>query len=177
MRSSSERSALSRRHDELGRELHASTIRNRAARNNERRMRERNDMEHSSAHHRGPTFRKRDARPFRCSHASIIADARRLANELHERARAINLLGDRDEIREDLFALHMKDTPPKRVELAIPQRIFAVAPIVRRTINLDGETHFGAREIDNVISDDELPPKRKANLGAGARATGEAPKA
>jgi hypothetical protein len=48
----------------------------------------------------------------------------------------------------------------------IARCIMTRALFMVRPVDLNDEPHFGASEVDDVLRDDELPPKPKAGLGA-----------
>jgi hypothetical protein len=72
---------------------------------------------------------------------------------------------DAIEVTEHLMLRNPHHLPTEIVERAIPRAIVTRALLVVRPINLDDEPHLGAREVDDVLADDELPPKRKPGLG------------
>ena len=78
----------------------------------------------------------------------------------------------RDDVRHDALELpkHLvlsnpQHVPPEVRERALARAIMPRALFMVRPINLDDEAHLGAREVDDVLTDDELPAKRKPGLG------------
>ena len=62
------------------------------------------------------------------------------------------------------MSLHAQHGPAERLERAVPLRIMPPTLGVALVIDFDDEPHLGAREVDDVLSDDELTTKRKAGL-------------
>jgi hypothetical protein len=74
---------------------------------------------------------------------------------------------DAVEIFDDLVLSDAENVPAELTEHAIAARVSArAALIVRCAVHLNDETDLGAREVHNVISDDELTTERKAGSRA-----------
>ena len=72
---------------------------------------------------------------------------------------------DRIEVTDHLMVRNPHNMPAQLVERAIPRAIMTRAPHMGRPVNLDDEPHLGAREVDDVLPDDELTTIRKPGLG------------
>lgn len=55
---------------------------------------------------------------------------------------------------------------PQSGERASPVGVMALHTLMRDPVNFDDEAKLGAREVDNVIGDNELPAKPNTELGA-----------
>jgi len=86
--------------------------------------------------------------------ASLAGEPRRLGDALD----------DGIEVSEDLMIRDAQHRPAEAQQHAVAPRIVAHTLGVILAIELDDEPHLGAREVDDGVGDDELPPKRKPDL-------------
>src|SRR5688572_23122704 len=87
--------------------------------------------------------------PRRGSHASA-------PNPRQRGRHGRDTLHDTVEVRHDVTLSDAQDTPTERRERAVPRSIVMLTLVMRAAVDLDDETHLGAREVDDVIADDEL---------------------
>ena len=93
-----------------------------------------------------------------CARAASRRPCRKTASALGDES------DDRLEVTNHPMFRDADHTPPELVERALPRAIVTRAHGVVPAVDLDDEPHLGAREVDNVLPDDELTTKRKPGL-------------
>jgi hypothetical protein len=71
-----------------------------------------------------------------------------------------------DVLEEDMLG-RAEDMPSEATKFSIHGGIVASPVQVIRAIDFNDEADLGASEVDDMVSNDELAPERKASLGAG----------
>ena len=101
-------------------------------------------------------------------HARVVSRLRAGARSRRTRREAPCALGnagdDRIEVTEHVMLQHPHRAPAQSIERALPRAVMPRALLVVTPIDLDDEPHLGAREVDDVLADDELTTKRKPGL-------------
>ena len=73
-------------------------------------------------------------------------------------------LGDSIEVTENLVLGHPQHIPTEVTQRSVSRAIVTPAQRVVLPIDLDHQAHLGAREVDDVLADDELTTEREPGL-------------